>query len=209
MSACHPDAEEASMPRALRHPTAKMLSHLELVYARGERALARTLLEALGFRVLDPQTDPLPENLGPAAAPFLIVYVDPRAEDVFDNVLYGSEVSAPQRRFEEALRKRLAADGELAQLHGELRAAYAGEPQAMTHVGVGYASAEEIERACACVAREPALAGRVVISPVYRPGGPGSLDDRVVQAFVYTDVVATGLLCAGQQLELQVRVDAG
>jgi hypothetical protein len=196
------------MPRELSHPTAKMLSHLELIYAPGERALARTLLRALGFRVLDPQTDPIPANLGPAAAPFLIVYVDPKSDDVFDNVLYVSEVSAPQRRFEEALRERLAEDGELARLHGELRAAYAGKPQMMTHLGVGFASAEEVERACERVAREPELAGRVVVSPVYRPGGPGSLDDRVIQAFVYTDVVATGLLCAGQQIELQVRVDA-
>jgi len=195
------------MPRDFHHPTAKMLSHLELVYAPGERALARTLLRALGFRVLDPQTDPIPGSLGPAAAPFLIVFVDPRSEDVFDNVLYVSEVSVPQRRFEEALRERLAEDGELAKLHGELRAAYADEPQMMTHLGVGFASAGEVEQACERVARAPELAGRVVVSPVYRPGGPGSLDDRVVQAFVYTDVVATGLLCAGQQIELQVRVD--
>ena len=196
------------MPRELSHPTAKMLSHLELIHAPGERGLAATLLRALGFRVLDPQTDPIPANLGPAAAPFLIVYLDPRSDDVFDNVLYVSEVSAPQRRFEEALRERLAADRELAKLHEELRAAYAEKPQGMTHIGVGFATVEEIERVCERVAREPDLAGRVVVSPVYRPGGPGSLDDRVVQAFVYTDVVATGLLCAGQQMELQLRVDA-
>ena len=30
----------------------------------------------------------------------------------------------------------------------------------------------------------------------------------MVQAFVYTDVVASGLLCAGQQIELQVTQDA-
>ena len=197
------------MPRALGHATAKMLSHLELVYAPGERGLARTLLRALGFRVLDPQADPVPPELGPAAAPFLIVYVDPGSEDVFDNVLYVSEVSAPQRRFEEALRARLGGDLELGKLHAELRAAYADSPQMMTHLGVGFASAEELEQACERVARTPELAGRVVVSPVFRPGGPGSLDDRVVQAFVYTDVVATGLLCAGQQIELQVRVDAG
>ena len=196
------------MPRDLGHPTAKMLSHLELVYAPGERALARTLLEALGFRVLDPRTDPIPENLGPAAAPYLIVYVDPRSDDVFDNVLYVSEVTGPQRRFEEALRARLAEDGELERLHADLRAAYAKTPQGMTHLGIGFASAEELERACERVRAAPGLAGRAVVSPVYRPGGPGSLDDRVVQAFVYTDVVATGLLCAGQQMELQLRVDA-
>ncbi len=195
------------MRRALTHPTAKMLSHLELVYAPGERALARTLLRALGFRVLDPQTDPTPAHLGPAAEPFLIVYVDPRSEDVFDNVLYVSEVSPAQWRFEEAMRERLAADPELAKLHGELRAAYADQPQMMTHLGVGFASSEEVEQACERVTGAAELSGRVVVSPVFRPGGPGSVDERVVQAFVYTDVIASGLLAGGQQIELQVRVD--
>lgn len=194
------------MPRPLPHPTAKMLSHAELVYGPGERGLAATLLRALGFRVLDPQTDPIPANLGPAAAPYLIVYMDPKSEDVFDNVLYCSESCAAQQRFEKALRERMAKDAELAGLHEELRTAFAKVPQGMTHIGVGYPSPREVEQALAAVAAEPALAGRVTVSQVYRPGGPGSLDDRVVQGFVYTDLLSTGLLCAGQQIELQYQV---
>jgi hypothetical protein len=184
-----------------------MLNHVELVYAPGERALARTLLEGLGFRVLDPQTDPIPENLGPAAAPFLIVYLDPDNGDVIDNVLYASEAKEAQWRFERALADRLERDEELARLHRKLRGAYVSMPQAMTHFGVGYPSAEEVEAAIARLAATPELEGRVTLSDVYAPGGPGSVDDRVVQAFVYTDVVSVGLLCGGQQIELQVRLD--
>jgi hypothetical protein len=186
-----------------------MLNHVELSYAPGERALARALLEGLGFRVVDPQTDEIPENLGPAAAPYLIVYVDPDSADVFDNVLYASEARPDQWHCESALRDRLAQDEELAGLHRKLREAYAAVPQAMTHFGVAYPSAEEVKEALERLRAIPELEDRVTLSDLYVPGGPGSADDRVVQAFVYTDVLSVGLLCGGQQIELQVRLDGG
>ena len=80
-------------------------------------------------------------------------------------------------------------------------------PQAMTHFGVAYPSAEEVDEAMEKLASNPDLKDRISLSNVFRPGGPGSVDDRVVQAFVYTDIIAVGLLCAGQQIELQVRLD--
>jgi hypothetical protein len=184
-----------------------MLNHVELAYAPGERALARQLLEALGFRVIDPQTDPIPENLGPAAAPYLIVYLDSDDGDVFDNVMYASQANEAQWRFECALRDRLENDAELKGLYQDLRGTYARFPQAMTHFGIAYPSAQAVKDAIARIANTPELAGRVTLSDVYEPGGPGSVDDRVVQAFVYTDVVSAGLLSAGQQIELQVRLD--
>lgn len=193
--------------RPLKRSSARMLNHLELVYAPGERGLARLLLEALGFRVLDPQTDPIPENLGPAAAPFLVVYMDPEDGDVIDNVLYVSEAKADQWRFESALQDRFAKDEELGSLYRGLRDAYRRMPQMMTHFGVAYPAAEEVDEAMARLAGTRELEGRITLSDVYKPGGPGSVDDRVVQGFVYTDIVSVGLLCAGQQIELQVRLD--
>jgi hypothetical protein len=193
--------------RPLNRPNAHMLNHIELVYAPGERALARCLFEGLGFRVVDPQTDPIPDNLGPAAAPYLVIYMDPDDGDVIDNVLYASEANPDQWRFERALSESLASDEKLAALHRKLLEAYARRPQYMTHFGVAYASAEEIEEAMARLENTPELEGRVTLSNVYKPGEPGSVDDRVVQGFVYTDVVSVGLLCAGQQIEMQVRLD--
>jgi hypothetical protein len=55
-----------------------------------------------------PARDPIPENLGPAAAPFLIVYLDPAFGDVIENVIYASEANGAQWRFESALRDRFA-----------------------------------------------------------------------------------------------------
>jgi hypothetical protein len=52
----------------------------------------------------------------------------------------------------------------------------------------------------------PELAGRVSVSGVFRPGDPGSYTDTMVQAFVRTDVIASGLLTFGQHVELQWQV---
>jgi hypothetical protein len=193
--------------RPLTRSRARLLNHVEFVYAPGERALARTLFEGLGLRVLDPQTDPVPDELGPAGAPYLIVYLDAESHDLIDNVFYASEASDAQWRFETALRERMHADPELSNLHGGFRAAYSAMPQAMTHVGVGYPNADEVKAAMARLRASPELAGRLTLSDVFEPGGPGSVDDRVVQAFVYTDLISVGLLSGGQQIELQVRLD--
>ncbi|MBJ19347.1 MAG: hypothetical protein GY910_02060 [bacterium] len=193
--------------RPLDKPTARLLNHVEFAYAPGERSLVRQLFEALGFRVLDPQTDPTPEALGPAAGPFLIVYLDSEAEDLIDNVVYASEVSEVQWRFESKLRDYLASDTSLAESHAELRATYTERPQAMTHIGVGYASADQVHAALERLRSAPDLAKRIQLTKVFMPGDPGAVDDRVIQAFVYTDLIAAGLLCGGQQIELQVRID--
>ncbi|MBW2424328.1 MAG: hypothetical protein JRG86_08770 [Deltaproteobacteria bacterium] len=195
--------------RPLTRPGVRMLNHVELVYPPGERRLARLLLECLGFRVVDPQKDPVPEELGPAAGPYLIVFLDREDESVFDNVIYASEVREEQWRFESAIRDRLKKDEKLAELHEGLRDAFANIPQAMTHFGVAFPSADEVEQAMKRIAATPELEGRVSLSKLYVPGGEGSADDRVAQGFVYTDVISAGLLCGGQQIELQVRLDGG
>ncbi len=193
--------------RPLTRPSARLLNHVEFVYAPGDRLRVRALFEALGFRVLDPQTDPTPADLGPAAGPYLIVFLDAEGTDLIDNVFYASEAGSAQWALESALRERIAADGELAARARAFREAFAALPQAMTHVGVGYPDAEGVREALRRLAEDPLLEGRVTLSGPYEPGKPGSVDDRVVQGFVHTDLVAVGLLLGGQQIELQVRLD--
>lgn len=195
--------------RPLVKPAARMLNHVEFVYAPGDRALVRKLFEALGFRVLDPQIDPVPKELGPAAGPYLIVFLDPDDEDLFDNVLYASEASEAQWRFETAIRDQIASNQEIAERYAAYKAGFSVLPQAMTHVGVAYPNAGEVAAAMTRLSTMPGLATRLELSAVFEPGGPGSVDDRVVQAFVYTDLISVGLLCGGQQLELQVRLVGG
>lgn len=193
--------------RPLERPGAHLLNHVEFVYAPGDRALVRSFLEALDLRVLDPQTDPTPPELGPAAGPYLIVHLAEGDDDLIDNVVYASEARPEQWAFESALREHIAAEGELTSLQSAYRAAYSELPQAMTHVGLAYASTKEVEEAMARLASNEGLRDRITLSDVFVPGGPGSVDDRVTQAFVHTDLLSVGLLLGGQQFELQVRHD--
>ena len=193
--------------RPLERPGAHLLNHVEFVYAPGDRALVRSFLEALDLRVLDPQTDPTPPELGPAAGPYLIVHLAEGDDDLIDNVVYASEARPEQWAFESALREHISAEGELTSLQSAYRAAYAELPQAMTHVGLAYASTQEVEKAMERLASNEDLRDRITLSDVFVPGGPGSVDDRVTQAFVHTDLLSVGLLLGGQQFELQVRHD--
>lgn len=193
--------------RPLDRPGVHLLNHVEFVYAPGDRALVRAFLEALGLRVLDPQTDPTPPELGPAAGPYLIVYLAEGDDDLIDNVVYASEVRPDQWALESALRDRIAGDDALRSLQMAYHEAYAQSPQAMTHVGLAYPSTKAVEAAMDRLADDATLADRLTLSDVYVPGGPGSVDDRVTQAFVHTDLLSVGLLLGGQQFELQVRHD--
>lgn len=194
------------MGRGLREPSFRLLNHNELFYAPGDRALARDLFRAIGCRVLDPQEEEGPSDLGPAAGPYLIVFVDPESGDLIDNVLYASEVPPEQWRFEQALRARIEGDASLCAAFEEYRACFARQPQAMTHLGLSM-SETELGAAIGRIRSNAALASRVAVRGPFRPGEPGSVDPRVVQGFLQTDIVSTGFLLAGQQIELQVRLD--
>jgi hypothetical protein len=156
--------------------------------------------------VLDPQEEEGPADLGPAAGPYLIIFVDPGSTDLIDNVMYCSEVEPAQWRLEQALRDRVERDDVLRARYEAYEASFARYPQGMTHLGVAM-SEDGLARAFDALERAPELAGRVRLSGPFRPGEPGSVDPRVIQGFVRTDVVSTGLLLAGQQIELQVRID--
>src|SRR3982751_4251591 len=101
------------MGRSLLEPTVRLLNHTEMVYAPGDRSLARDLFRAVGCRVLDPQEESGPDDLGAAAGPYLIVFVEPDSSDLIDNVLYASEVPPSQWALETELRARLDTDESL------------------------------------------------------------------------------------------------
>ena len=142
----------------------------------------------------------------PAADPYLVIFVDPAATDLFDNVLYASEVPREQWAFEQALRRELRSGGEIAQGLAAYAESFRKFPQGFTHLGLGV-SEPQLERALKTIRETPALASRVDVVGPYRPGEPGAVDPRVIQAFLRTDIVSASLLCAGQHIELQVRVD--
>lgn len=172
----------------------RLLNHLETVYRPGEMDLARRSFEALGCKVH-------------AGNEFLTVSVDPNCLDGVDTVIYSSRVTREQWAFETALASAVEAGGEL----GGAWQAYADKliavPQRSFHFGIRFATTSEWEDTVARVeqagSEDPELAGRVRIAGVFRPGSPGSVSDKVVQAFASIDTFAAGLLTFPQHVELQ------
>jgi hypothetical protein len=168
----------------------RRLTHVELLYRPGERDLAAKVLSLLGC-------DPVDHG-----GEFFTSFIEPTgARDYMNNVLYASEVGAEQWALEQALVERL----------GDARDAFVTSmrhtPQRTTHFGFRVADEAAldslVERVRDAGESDPDLAGRVAVDGVYRPGDPGALATNLVQAFVWTDVVAAGLLSLGQHVEVQ------
>lgn len=175
-------------------PTTRRLNHVEMVYAPGERRLAARVFDVLGCRSED------------RGGPFLTAHVEPDENDTANNVFYASEVTAEQWSFERTLSVELSQ----AVLAGSATA-YAErlrkEPQRSCHFGIRIPDEaryyETLDRIAEVGETDPELRGRVTVSGVFRPGDPGAYSKVMVQAFVRTDVVASGLLALGQHFELQ------
>jgi hypothetical protein len=172
---------------------ARLLSHVELVYAPGERALVARAFELLGCSVRDP------------GSRYLVV----RATDdgsFTENVWYASEVTPEQWALEGALGDR-ASDGAFSRALDGYAALASSRPQDAPHFGIQYAELEDLDAAVARVARvdelAPELAGRIALARRLDPGDPASLSPNVVQAFLRTSLFASGVLAFGQVVELQ------
>lgn len=170
------------------------LNHVELVYAPGERGLAHRLFELLGCTVIE------------TGRQFLLAKLTSDGNGL-DNIFYASEVTEEQWGLEGALRAGLAEGGALADAARPFRQRMLQEPQTSSHFGIRIDEAEAYEARLAAIERaateDPHLAGRVRLCNVFRPGDEGSLTDIMIQAFVHTDVVASGLLAFGQFVEIQ------
>lgn len=181
---------EGSVPRHV--------NHLEMVHAPGERDLAVAVLKLLGGRI----------SVSVAGSP---IALDMSGELVgsfpHDNALYVSEVLPKQWTFEKALQSALDADLSLRSDSRAYIEAVKDHPQSSFHFGIRYESRRELEdriEGLQTAAATPELRGRVEVTGVYPPG---TYTDTMLQAFIWTDVFACGLLTIGQHLELQWRMD--
>jgi hypothetical protein len=170
------------------------LTHVELVYRPGERRLAGELFGVLGCRVVD------------RGGVYFTAFVEPADADYVTNVLYASEVTPEQWHLEEELRAQSRLREPLLAYADHLR----HQPQRSFHFGLRIpeegALEATLDRIRAAGEHDSELAGRVAVAGVFRPGDPGAITDTMIQAFVWTDVVASGLLALGQHIELQWHV---
>ncbi len=172
----------------------KLLGHVELLHRPGERNVICKVMDTLGFGVLD-----RPDQR------YLIFNVDKARANNATNVIYASEVTQEQWRFEQLLQKDLGANKELGQAFQDYVRLFKRKPQDATHFGIrmSVSMLEDAVKRVRAASKEGPLAGRVEVSATFYPGDPGSLSKTLVQAFIKTDVFAAGLLTLGQHVELQ------
>jgi hypothetical protein len=200
------DSTTATDPTLLTDYPGRLLNHVEILYQRGERELAKTFFTLLGCTVVDTETD------SGAGSSILFVYPEASCQDRLNNVFYLSEIREPQWELEQILNARLGDDDELRDAVARYDDTARNHPHGISHFGLRYPSFESLEVVIDNLQRAlPAeMHGRVAVDPV-RPGDPRSMTDELIQAFVRTDIVCAGLFPFGQLIELQAQqiIDAG
>jgi hypothetical protein len=174
---------------------ARRLNHVEFVHRPGERDLVFALFDLLGFETLEVMDGEV-----------LIGVVDPPSFEMMDNDNYlaGREVRPEQWAFDQALADALRTQplaGPLAVFQDFL----AQKPHWGMHFGFHLSSPEKWEASVARLEdvdrQAPMLSGRVRLLKVFRRGDPGA-PSVANQAFLWTDVIASGSLALGQRIEL-------
>lgn len=188
----------AENPVDIRSYGGTLLNHLEMLYRPGERALAVSLCEALGWSVID--TDQRTD----VGSTYMIVRFEPSDSNYLDNVMFLSEVRPEHSAVERAFAAALATDQELQRAVETYAAKARTRPYGIPHFGVRYRTFDDLEGVLDQLESRltPELRPRVAYDAI-RPGDPRALVDNLIQAFVYTDVICTGLFGLGQVIELQ------
>ena len=79
-------------------------------------------------------------------------------------------------------------------------------PYGIPHFGLRFPTIESIELMLDALENcTIGHAGPVFKVMALRPDDPRALTKDLIQAFVYTDIIATGLFCLGQVIELQAQ----
>lgn len=167
----------------------RRLTHVELLHAPGERALAARVFELLGCVVID------------SGRHWFTAFVDTNQRDWANNVMYASEARATQLAVEAEM--SAGAETWVDAWVDNLRAA----PQEAPHFGLRVGSAEEqrsiLERVSEAGRHDPELRNRIAVLGVFPHDAPDAIATGMDQAFVWTDVVASGPLRLGQVIEIQ------
>lgn len=189
-----------AMPTLLTDYPGRLVNHIEILYQRGERELAKQFFAFLGCTIVDTDTD------SGTGSSILYVYPEATCQDRLNNVMYLSEIRQAQWELEQILARRLEDDVELRDAIARYDLKARNEPHGITHFGLRYPSFEDLEVVIARIQNElpREMQDRVEITPI-RPGDPRSFTDELIQAFVRTDIVCAGLFPLGQLIELQAQ----
>lgn len=177
-----------------------LFSHVAAVYRPGERDIAVEFVEALGCVAADTQ------GQADSGSPFISVHPNHGDRDPLNNVFYLSQMMPQQFALEQALKQQM--DGNLA-LSDAFKAyleAMLASPASIPHFALNFPSMAALEPVLAHLAKglQPTLADRVRLK-VFRPGDAGAMGQDCTIAFIYTDIIVSGVGGFGQLIELQGR----
>ena len=180
--------------------TGNLLSHVAAVYRPGERDLAVEFVEALGCAAADTP------GMAASGSPYVSVHPNPDDRDPINNVFYLSLMMPQQLVLEQALKLGMEANPALRDAAKAYREIMLAEPASTAHFALNFPSMEALEPVLERLANglRPELAERVSVK-VIRPGDPGSFGNDCTIAFIYTDVIASGVGSFGLMIELQGR----
>ena len=178
----------------------KGLNHVETLYQRGERDLAIAFTKMLGCTPVDtPQVNE-------TGSTYICVHPDDEDRDGMNNVLYLSEIRPAQHDLEVQMKRAIGGNAALGRAVDAYRHKAEHLPYGIPHFGLRFPSFESIEPVLHALENctDPAMQGRFTVMAL-RPDDPRALSKDLIQAFVYTDIIASGLFCLGQVIELQAQ----
>ena len=172
------------------------LNHVEFLHRPGEAPLVVELFESLNCRC--EQID------SPPFGKYIVVRM---SEEYGQNDFFASEAEAEQLALEDALQRYTdAGDSDLATGFAKFRQLLDQRPYRATHIGIRLPSVavydEVIQRLESLSAGK--LAGRLTLGFSMRHTPEEAKSGiPVKQVWVWTDLMSTGLLWTGQQIEIQ------
>lgn len=199
------------MPSASPRMPSRVLGHLALYYRPGEERAARTLLADLGCELIE--NGPRPGEDG-----FCSALVDEATANHHDNVVYVARMGDAQWALEQQIAEVLGSS-----TGGAYHDRMTEYPESAPHVGLKYASLDDLEEALVAIERDMAPGGpldghvsvtryrarpgldpdtdaRMAASPVFADDDRPAFGDHIIQCFVRTDLF--GALTSAATIEL-------
>jgi hypothetical protein len=177
---------------------ARRLNHVEFVHRPGEGGFVIDLFQALGC--------PSHQIDSPPYGKYVVVRMDDSPHG--ENDIFVTEVEPEQLALEDALQGQIdAGNSTLAAASARFRLLQKERPYRTTHVGIRVPSVAALDAVIERLGslRAHKLAGRLDLGLTFTR----SLDEAkrmsapMKQIWVWTNVISTGLLAVGQQIELQ------
>jgi hypothetical protein len=177
---------------------ARRLNHVEFVHRPGESELAVELFTGLGCPVYQVDTPPY--------GAYVVVQLDGSPHGLND--MFVSQAEPEQLALEDALQRQIAAaDSDLKAASAQFRRLQKERPFRSTHVGLRVPDIGAFDDVVAKLGALAAgrLAGRLDLGEVFTRTAEEAqaMSAPLKQVWIWTDVISTGLLSVGQQIELQ------